>query len=365
MNKEKENNQKYSEDNRPIIFFNNNETLMKEKNENQSIKNLNNDLNNQNIIYYLATSIIALIIYSFCAWGTNIAFTEILDLELPLILLLTIVLSSCILQGYSKVSYLIYFIISCILYFISPSYTFFFVTALTSNIIVKYITLICNNKYDYGNENCGNSKNIVLKFMLRMKYYVILSLFIFIIFLIIGYFYAGLFQPIVLPSVQGLSEGVKQGTVKLETISLFINNFSVAMNMIFGGLYFSTMSTYLLIFNALVIGYSACATNLFYFISFTLPHGIIELFAIVLACGAGFRVTHAIFVLISGIKISKENRNDIFVEHVEICCKMLSDVLIMIVIIAILLIIAAYIEANLTIPLGKGLYEMVYLPKPI
>ena len=121
MNKEKENNQKYSEDNRPIIFFNNNETLMKEKNENQSIKNLNNDLNNQNIIYYLATSIIALIIYSFCAWGTNIAFTEILDLELPLILLLTIVLSSCILQGYSKVSYLIYFIISCTLYFFRPS----------------------------------------------------------------------------------------------------------------------------------------------------------------------------------------------------------------------------------------------------
>ena len=120
----------------------------------ESLTSSNNEVNNQNIIYYLATSIIALIIYSFCAWGTNIAFTEILDLELPLILLLTIVLSSCILQGYSKVSYLIYFIISCTLYFINPSYTFFFVTALTSNIIVKYITLICNNKYDKGWNFC-------------------------------------------------------------------------------------------------------------------------------------------------------------------------------------------------------------------
>ena len=44
---------------------------------------------------------------------------------------------------------------------------------------------------------------------------------------------------------------------------------------------------------------------------------------------------------------------------------MLSDVLIMIVIIALLLIIAAFIEANFTIPIGKGLYEMIYLPKPI
>ena len=67
MNKEKENNQKYSEDNRPIIFFNNNETLMKEKNENQSIKNSNNDVNNQNIIYYLATSIFLLCMgYKYC-----------------------------------------------------------------------------------------------------------------------------------------------------------------------------------------------------------------------------------------------------------------------------------------------------------
>jgi len=365
MNNENKINQQSTEDNRPIIFFNNNNNSVKEKNEDETIQDLKNKNEHPNILYYLTTCIIAVLMYSFCAWGTNVAFTEIMDLELPLVILFTIILTSCVIQGYSKISYSLYLIISCIMFFITPSYTFFFATALTSNIVINYIKRISYNENDYGHVDTGKSKNKIIKYFSRMKYYVLLSLVLFIIFLIIGYFYASIFQPIVLPSVQGLNEGVQQGTVQLETISLFINNFSVAMNMILGGLYFSTTTLYLLLFNALVIGYVGCTTDLVYFLSFTLPHGIIELFAIILAGGAGFRVTHAIFILISGITIKKENRSDKFVEHVEICCKMLIDVLVMIVIIAILLLVAAYIEANLTIPIGKGLYEMVYLPKPI
>lgn len=365
MNNEKIINHESSKDNRPIIFFNNNENPINEKNKDNNVKDLKNKSEHTNILYYITTCIISVLIYSFCAWGSNIAFTEIIDLELPLVILFTIILTSAIIQGYSKISYASYIILSCIFYFISPSYTFFFTTAFTSNIIVNYIKHIYYNENDYGNKKTEISKNRIIKFLSRMKYYVILSLILFIIFLILGYVYAGIFQSIVLPSVQGLNDGVQQGTVKLETLSLFINNFSVALNIVFGGLYFSIMSLYLLIFNALVIGYVACTTDLVYFLSFTLPHGIIELFAIILAGATGFRVTHAIFVLINGIKINQENRNEIFVEHVEICCKMLSDVLIMIVIIALLLIIAAFIEANFTIPIGKGLYEMIYLPKPI
>lgn len=365
MNNDNEINKEATERNRPIIFFNSNTDSINEKEEYKNIKDLKNKNEDQSLSYYLVTCIIAVLIYSFCAWGTNIPFTEIMDLELPLVILFTLLLTSGILQGYSKISYTLFIIITCIFYFISSSYTFFFTTALTSNIIVKYIKRIYYNKNDYGNENFVKSKNHIIEYVSRMKYYVILSLIIFVIFLILGYFFAGTFQSIVFPSVQGLNEGVQQGTVKLETISLFINNFTVAMNIVLGGLYFSITSMYLLIFNALVIGYVACTTDLIYFLSFTLPHGIIELSAIILAGAAGFRITHAIFILISGIKINKENRSDIFVEHTEICCKMLLDVILLIAIIAILLIIAAYIEANLTIPIGKGLYEMVYLPKPI
>lgn len=363
MNNENDNYQVTERNDRPIIFFNDANSSDNEKID-ASIKEFKNNTENTSLNNYLITSAIAVLIYLVCAWGSRIAFTEVIDLELPLVIFFTLILTSLSIQGYTKIAYIAGLVISCLCFFISPAHTFIFVIALMSNIIYKTIEGICFNKKDYLNTQPTNS-NMILGFVSRMKYYVILSLFIFVVFVVLGYFFAGIFQPIVLPSVEGLNQGVQQGTIKLETIPLFMNNFTVAMNMLMGGLYFSTMTLYLLIFNALVIGYTACITDLGYFLSFTLPHGIIELFAIILAGAAGFRVTHSIFILITGIKVKDENRRDIFIEHVETCCKMLSDVLIMIIIIAVLLIIAAYIEANLTIPIGRGLYEMIYLPQPI
>lgn len=363
MNNENDNYYDNSADNRPIIYFNDTKASNNDEKEDHNYKEINNKTDITSINRYLITCIMSILIYLVCAWGSKIAFTEVIDLELPLVIFFTIMLTSFSIQGYSKLSYISCALISCICFYISPAYTFMLVTALISNIIYNITERIFQNKKDYSHIDKSNS-NIILSFISRMKYYVILSLFIFVIFLVLGYFFAGIFQPIVLPSFEGLNQGVQQGTIKLETLSLFLNNFSVGMNMIMGGLYFSTTTLYLLIFNALFIGYTACVTDLGYFLSFTLPHGIIELFAIVLAGATGFRVTHAIFILITGIRLKDENKKDIFIEHVEICCKMLSDVLIMIVIIAILLLIAAYIEANLTIPIGKGLYEMM-LPQPL
>ncbi len=361
MIENKENNQESIENNKPIIYFEENQDYNEDKPIDESLNTQENKMEHPQIYKYIITTVISIILYSFCVLGANIPFTEIIDLELPLVIFLTIILTSCNIQGHIKSSYALFAIISCISYLISPNYTFFFIIALLSNVILRYVELIYYNKNDYPNHMDYTHKNMILKYFSRMKYYFLLSLIIFIAFVILGYFYAGIFEPIVLPSVQGLHEGVQQGTVQLETVSLFLNNFSVAMNMIIGGLHFSAMTIYLLIYNGLVIGYSACLTDLTYFLSFTLPHGIIELSAIVLAAGAGFRVSHALLVLIDGIKINKKNRSEIFVKNVEICSKMLSDVLIIIILIAVMLIIAAFIEANLTIPIGKQLMGMIYL----
>ena len=209
------------------------------------------------------------------------------------------------------------------------------------------------------NDNDNDKRsNFFIEHFHRIKYHLLLSLVIFVIFTLLGFFYPSVFQSAVLPALQRMSDGVQQGTIKLETISLFTNNFSVAMSIIMGGIYFSTATGYLLIFNALVVGYSACSMNIYHFLSFTLPHGILELSGIIIAGAAGFRLTHAVLALLSGIRLDKENKKDIFIKHAEICGKMLVDILIMIVIIAILLIIAAYIEANLTVPIGKMILGM-------
>lgn len=181
----------------------------------------------------------------------------------------------------------------------------------------------------------------------------LLSLVIFLASLILSYVYPGTFQSLVLPAVQGLNQGVQNGTIALETISLFTNNFSVALSLFAGGVYFSIPTLYLLIYNGLVIGFTGAQLNLNYFLTYTLPHGIVELSAIVLAGAAGFRITHGIITLLSGIKIKGSDKIKYFKAHGIIAIKMIIDAIILILIVAILLIIAAYIEANLTIPLGN------------
>ena len=186
-----------------------------------------------------------------------------------------------------------------------------------------------------------------------MKYHVCLSLLLFVAFTILSYIYPGTFQQLVLPAVQGLNQGVENGTITLETVSLFINNFSVALSLFEGGVFFSIPTIYLLIYNGLVIGFTGSQVPLNYFLSYTLPHGIIELSAIVLAGGAGFRITHAIVIFLSGIKIKCPDKSKYFTAHAEVAVKMMIDAVVLIIFVAILLIIAAYIEANLTIPIGQ------------
>lgn len=196
-------------------------------------------------------------------------------------------------------------------------------------------------------------KQTAISYIHRMKYYVLLSLVIFIASTILSYVYPSTFQSLVLPAVQGLNQGVQNGTIALETVPLFTNNFSVALSLFVGGVYFSIPTLYLLIYNGLVIGFTGAQLNLSYFLTYTLPHGIIELSAIVLAAAAGFRITHGIITLLASIKIKGSDKSKHFKEHGTIAIKMIIDAIFLILIVAILLLIAAYIEANLTILIGN------------
>lgn len=340
----------------PLIHINNQELLKEEDTE--KVDNLPKSDSLSNHYYYLATCILSVLMFSLCTWTSKVGFLEVVDLELPLVMLFTLILSSCIMHGYSKIAYAVYVLCSCVVYLFAPSYSFFIVTALTGNIVIQCLDKIYSNRSDYRNKTDTGSNNLFVEFLLRIRYYLLLSSALFIIFLVLGYCFPSVFQSVVLPSIEGMKEGIQQGTVKLETMSLFVNNFGVALNIIVGGLFFSTKTMYLLIFNALFVGFSACTMDLGHFLSFTLPHGIIELCAIIIAGAAGFRVSDAILTLISGIRICGDNNTDTFVEHTEICCKMLLDVVILVGIVAIMLLVAAYVEANLTIPIGEQLLRL-------
>lgn len=306
---------------------------------------------------YIAAVTFSVLIYSLCAWIVHAGFLEIIDLELPLLILLTLILTELIIQGYAKYIYPLYVIAIGLSYsFIGTNYALLIIISLTSVVITRCLEKIYYNPIDYP--NIGKDEFKISSIFYRMKYHILLSFMLFVIFMLVGYYYPGVFQPVVMPSVENLHNNVQEGTLALETVPLFVNNFSVALNMILSGFYLSIYTIYVLIFNALFIGFSGAITNIKYFLAFTLPHGIIELTAIILSCAAGFRITHAFLVLLNGIKLNKDNKNEIFVDACNVFIKMFLDVGILIIIIIVLLLVAAFIEANITATVGTFLYNL-------
>lgn len=306
---------------------------------------------------YVAPVLISMFIYSLCIWITKTSFLEIVDLELPFLILITLILSELIIQGYAKYVYPLYVIMASLSYsFINTTYALLIVLSLTGVIVTRCLEKIYYNPVDYP--SIGNDEFRISELFSRMKYHVLLSFMLFVIFMFVGYYYPSIFQPLVMPSVENLHNGVQEGTVALETVSLFVNNISVAINIILSGFYLSVYTVYLLVFNALFIGFSGAITNIKYFLLFTLPHGIIELSAIILSGATGFRITHAFLVLLNGIKLNKDNRNEIFVDACNVFIKMFLDVGILIIIITVMLFVAAVIEANFTVSIGTFLYNL-------
>ena len=187
----------------------------------------------------------------------------------------------------------------------------------------------------------------------RMKYYVLLSCVIFIGFLLLSYFYPSFFSSVMVDALQNMRDGVTNGEILLESIPLFINNFTVALTIYTDGVYLSIPSLYLLAYNAVMVGYTGATLPLNYFLAYTLPHGIFELSAIVMSGAASFRLTHAILNLFVGLNPRAENRKEYFFKRCEISLWMIVDSAVMMLLVMILLMIAAFIEANITIGIGQ------------
>lgn len=199
-----------------------------------------------------------------------------------------------------------------------------------------------------------NFKSECINYFNRMKYYVLLSSLIFIAFLLLAYIYPSFFNSILGNFMQNMKEGINKGDILLETIPLFINNFGVALRIYTNGIYLSIPSLYLLAYNAAAIGYSGAMMPINYYLAYTVPHGVIELSAIIFSAAASFRLTHGLLKILSGITFNK-NKGAIFFNNLQIALKMILDSGILMFIVLIMLIIAAFIEANLTLPIAKAL----------
>ena len=189
----------------------------------------------------------------------------------------------------------------------------------------------------------------------RNETFLILSATIFVISIFVGYAFSGALDSILSVVMSEFKKKITEGQLKLTTLSIFTNNIQIALFIYLGGLVLGIGTFYFLALNGLFLGYAATQYQLGNFVVYTIPHGIFEVIGIIIAGAAGFRLTSWI---VNVFKDMLHIRSDIstvtqmkyvFESHMD----EISESLKLFVIAVVLLIIAAFIEANLSIAWGN------------
>lgn len=173
--------------------------------------------------------------------------------------------------------------------------------------------------------------------------------------IIFSYLFAGFLDSILAPLLQSFQKRVEEGVVQLETLSLFTNNVTIAFYIYVGGILAGVVTAFLLISNGAFIGYVASKYPLADFLIYTIPHGIFEVTGIIIAGAAGFRLGSVVLHFLNGITKLKNNislKNQL-IYLFEANTDDIKDSLALFAIAVVLLIIAAFIEANLSVMWGQ------------
>ena len=130
---------------------------------------------------------------------------------------------------------------------------------------------------------------------------------------------------------------------KSNTFDLFLHNVISDLLVIIGGLFFSVISVFAIIYNAIIIG-TPFGSDFTYYSVTILPHGIIEYAAAIISLACAFNITKLEVQM-----IRNRNVRDTLAESK----RELRDILIMVAVVIVLLAIAAVIECNLVEPIFR------------
>ena len=197
------------------------------------------------------------------------------------------------------------------------------------------------------------------------KYLLLLSILIFVIPIFIGYFEASSLKSIMDPLVNSFKQNIKNGTTSLTFLSLFMNNFRVSIMLFAGSALFALFGLFILTTNGLFLGYFGSDIPPIIYLVFILPHGIFEIPALIISALSGFIILSFILKFIKGIifkKIDEDGSKMNLISKAKYSFNdnsvKLKQALILFVLSTVLLIIAAFIEANLTKPLALGFLSL-------
>jgi len=185
----------------------------------------------------------------------------------------------------------------------------------------------------------------------RNESYLLISAMIFIVSILLGYAFAGMLEPILGSVLGDLKRRISQGELKLTTLSIFANNLKVAFIIYAGGIILGVITVIYLFVNGAIIGYTAAQFSIGDFIIYTAPHGVFEMVGIIIAAAGGFRLANVVLNLMRGLlHLQTDFSITTQVKYLlEVNLDDFKDSLVLFGIAVILLLIAAFIEANLTI----------------
>ena len=148
-----------------------------------------------------------------------------------------------------------------------------------------------------------------------------------------------------------LNTSVVQGQIQLQTLPIFLKNLDIILFIYIGGVLFGLGTAIYMVFNGFFIGYTASQYPLGNYILFNIPHGVPELIAIIISGAAGFRLASCVYHIFNGLThmrsdISQTNQ---FKYIIEMNMDEFWESVTLMVIAIILVLIASFIEANLSI----------------
>lgn len=197
------------------------------------------------------------------------------------------------------------------------------------------------------------SRDYIKSYLGRNRNLIILAVVILCISIIIGYVYNGIFRDLMIDALKNMN--IPMDSPWNATLALFSNNMRVNLLIVLLGLTFSIISVMVLFVNGVVIGFVGSIVPVEVLLLYTVPHGIFEIPALILAVAGSFIVTKFEVKLLKGIfQNGKTFKGELYSSGI-----LLKDILLTVVLDFVLLVIAAVIEANFTVAIGDFIIALL------
>jgi uncharacterized membrane protein SpoIIM required for sporulation len=192
------------------------------------------------------------------------------------------------------------------------------------------------------------------------KLAIISAIAILFISFVAGYFLEPYSHSFLDPVINNLTQKVQNGVIQLTFQSIFFNNIQIVFSMFIYGLMFC-FSAVLLAFNGFFVGfYVATSDDIFQTLLLIIPHGIFEFSSCILACASGFVLFNFLYRFLKTLfKTDTDSVKEMLSISFADSSDKLKQAIILLIIASILMAIAGFIEAYLTIPMADFINSLL------